>query len=121
MGHSLALKCLRNNFQVISLSRNKPKKERFLKKVKYLYADISSKKQLKYKLNLKFNYVVNFGGDVDHHGKNTLKSHFHGCKNLVDILKKKRLKNLYRLEAALNMLNKNHLIQNKIKKLELVS
>ena len=49
----LALKCLRNDFQVVSLSRNKPKKERFLKKVKYLYADISNKKQLKYKLNLK--------------------------------------------------------------------
>jgi len=91
LGHHLAQKCLKNNLQVISLSRNKPKKERFLKKVKYLYADISNKKQLKYKLKFKLNYVVNFAGDVDHHGKNTIKSHFNGCKNIVGILKKKKI------------------------------
>ena len=100
LGHNLARKCLRNKFQVVSLSRNKPKKERFLKKVKYLYADISDKKQLKYKLNFKPNYVVNFGGDVDHHGKNTLKSHFHGCKNLVGIIKKKKIEKFVQIGSS---------------------
>lgn len=115
LGHTLALKCLRNNFQVVSLSRNKPKKGRFLKKVKYLYADISNKKQLKYKLNLKFNYVVNFGGDVDHHGKNTLKSHFHGCKNLVDIFKKKKIEKFVQIGSSVEYANQKspHIEQNR--------
>lgn len=91
LGHNFAKKCLENNLEVISLSRNKPNKQRFLNNVKYLYANISKKKQLKDKLNHNFNYIVNFAGDVDHHGKNTFKSHFNGCKNLVDILKKKNI------------------------------
>ena len=115
LGHTLALKCLRNNFQVVSLSRNKPKNERFLKKVKYLYADISNKKLLKYKLNLKFDYVVNFGGDVDHHGKNTLKSHFYGCKNLVDIFKKKKIEKFVQIGSSVEYANQKspHSEQNK--------
>ena len=105
LGHHLAQKCLRNGLQVISLSRNKPKKERLLKKVKYLYADISNKKQLKYRLNFRLDYVVNFGGDVDHHGKNTLKSHFDGCKNLVDIFKKKKIEKFVQIGSSVEYAN----------------
>ena len=42
------------------------------------------KKKLDLKLNKHYDYVINLGGDVDHHGKNTFKSHFGGCKNLVE-------------------------------------
>tara|TARA_Y100001935_G_C17304192_1_gene511192 strand:+ start:2075 stop:3001 length:927 start_codon:yes stop_codon:yes gene_type:complete len=105
LGHKLAQKCLRNNFQVISLSRKKPKKERFLKNVKYLYADISNNKKLKNTLNFYPNYVVNFGGDVDHHGKNTLKSHYSGCKNLANILKEKKITKFIQIGSSVEYAN----------------
>ena len=119
LGHSLARKCLKNHLQVISLSRKRPKKSRFLKKVRYLYADISKKKQLKNKLNLKLNYVVNFGGDVNHHNKNTLKSHFNGCKNLADILKTKKIEKFIQIGSSVEYANQiaPHLESNKIVKL----
>ena len=105
LGHNLAKKCLKNNFQVFSLSRTKPKKDRFLKKVKYIYADISKKKQLKNKLNLKIDYVVNFGGDVDHHSKNVFRSHFNGCKNLADIFKKKKIGKFIQIGSSVEYAN----------------
>lgn len=100
LGFNLAKKCLKKNFQVISLSRNRPKKDRFLKKVKYLYADISNKKQLRNKLNFNPNYVVNFGGEVNHHAKKIFKSHFDGCKNLVDIYKKKKIEKFVQIGSS---------------------
>ena len=85
LGHNFAKKCLKKNFRVTCLSRNKPNKKRYLKSVKYIFADISKKKQLSIKLNQNYDYIINFAGDVDHHGKNTFSSHFNGCKNLVNI------------------------------------
>ena len=105
MGHEFAKKCLKSNYQVTSLSRNKPIKRRFLKNVKYLYADISKKKLLGNKLNKKFNYIVNFAGDVDHHGKNTFKSHFNGCKNLADIFKKRKINKFIQIGSSVEYAN----------------
>ena len=105
LGYEFAKKCLKSNYQVISLSRNKPTKKRFLKNVKYLYADISKKKLLVNRLNKKFNYIVNFAGDVDHHGKNTFKSHFNGCKNLADIFKKKKINKFIQIGSSVEYAN----------------
>lgn len=100
IGHALAKKCLTKKYDVISLSRNKPIVTRFLKKVKYLYVDITNKKELNKKINFKINYVVNCGGDIDHHGKNTYKSHFNGCKNLVDIISKKKIEKFIQIGSS---------------------
>ena len=108
LGHNFAKQCLKKNLKVTCLSRNKPNKKRYLKSVKYLFADISKKKQLSIKLNQNYDYIINFAGDVDHHGKNTFSSHFNGCKNLADIFKKKKFLNLFKLEAVLNMENSLH-------------
>lgn len=105
LGHNFAKKCLKNNFKVISISRNKPKKERFLKKVKYLYADISKKGELIKILNFKFNYIVNFGGDVNHHEKITFKSHFNGCKNLANITLKKKIEKFIQIGSSVEYAN----------------
>ena len=51
-------------------------------------------------MNLNINYIVNFGGDVDHHGKNTLKSHFNGCKNLADIFRKKKIEKFVQIGSS---------------------
>ena len=51
LGYHLAKKCLAKKWNVTSISTNKPKKIRFLSKVKYLNLDISKKNILKKILN----------------------------------------------------------------------
>ena len=105
LGHYFAIKCIKNNYHVTSLSRNKPNKKRYIKKVKYLYADISKKKNLRNKLDKKFDYIVNFAGDVDHHGENTFKSHFNGCKNLVDIFIDRKIDKFIQIGSSVEYAN----------------
>ena len=84
IGYHLSKKCLKKNFSVTSISTKKPNKSRYLKKVKYLFFDISKKKNFK-KIKSKFQYVVNLSGYVDHsHKTKTFNSHFIGLKNLAD-------------------------------------
>ena len=63
--------------------------KRYLKKVKYIYCDITNKK-IKKKLNSNFDFIVNLAGYVNHQEKTkTYNSHYKGCKNLADIFLKK--------------------------------
>ncbi len=80
-------------YKVYSLSINKIKKSEKINKVTYLKGDISSKRSLKKALKLKnFDYIVNLGGYIDHVNKQlAYKTHFKGCKNLVDFFKKKKI------------------------------
>ena len=96
IGYHLAKKCIKKKFKVTSLSYSKPKKKRFLKKVRYLFCDISKKKKNLHQLKLKnFDYVVNLGGYVNHKEKaKTFNSHFRGCKNLADFFLDRKIKNL---------------------------
>lgn len=93
LGFHLAKKCIKKNWDVTSISTHKPKKIRFLQDVKYLFVNIININQLK-KIKLDYDYVVNFGGYVNHkERKKTFNSHYIGCKNLVDyFLNSKRLK-----------------------------
>lgn len=86
IGYHLAKKCLKLNWSVTSLSTKKPKKIRKLKKVKYIFSDITKKKLLKKKLKINYDYVVNLAGYVDHsHKVKTIRSHFNGCKNISSL------------------------------------
>lgn len=94
----------KKNIQILSLSRNKPKKIRRLKKVKYLFADISKKKHLfeilKNQKNIQ--YVINFGGEVEHKKfKKTFKSHYNGLKNLSEFFLKKNIKKFIQIGSSL--------------------
>ena len=92
IGYHLAKRCLKLGWLVTSFSINKPKKIRKLKKVKYLRGNIFSKKSLK-KINKYFDYVINLGGYVDHANKiRNYNIHFVGCKNLVKIFLRKKIK-----------------------------
>ncbi len=91
LGFHLCKDALKKKWIVTSISTNKPKKIRFLNKVKYLTCDISKKKEI-LKIKSKFDYVVNFGGHVDHKNKiKTFKSHYVGCKNLANFFLKKKI------------------------------
>ena len=88
LGHHLAKKC-KTQYIVTSISLNRPKREKQLKGVKYLIADMSKKQELIKKINTKFDIVVNLGGYIDHKNRNlATKTHFNGCKNLINFFKK---------------------------------
>ena len=93
LGYHLAKKCLKKKWKVTIFSLNKPKKKRYLgNKVTYIKGDISKIRDLK-KINKNFDYVVNFGGYVNHKNKKVVyNSHFIGCKNLVRIFSKNKIK-----------------------------
>ena len=87
IGYHLAKKSLKKGWKVTSISSNRPKKIRYLSKVKYIICDITKKNILKKKIKQSFDYIVNLAGYVDHSNKKkTFKSHYLGCKNLTDIL-----------------------------------
>ena len=69
IGYHLAKEALRRGLHVSSLSQKKPEKKKYLKKVKYIIADITKKKLLIKKLKKNFQYVVNLAGYVDHSNK----------------------------------------------------
>ena len=93
LGYHLARACLKLKWNVSSISTKKPLKFRKIKSVKYYFIDISKKKSLLNISKKKFDYVVNFGGHVDHSNKTkTYNSHYVGLKNLVNFFKNKKLK-----------------------------
>ena len=100
IGHHFAKKCIKTSLDVTSISRSKPSKERYLKKVKYIFTDITNKKKLHSKLGKRYNYIINFGGDVDHHGKKTFKSHHIGCKNLTEYFEKKNIEKFIQIGSS---------------------
>ena len=100
IGYHLAKKCLSKKWQVISFSKNKPRKKRRLKKINYLIGDLSNLKDLK-KINQKYDYVVTLGGYVDHSNKTkTYNSHFIGCKNLANIFLRKKIKSFVQVGSS---------------------
>ena len=80
IGYHLSKRCLLKKWNVFSLSTKPPSNKRKINKIKYLFCDISNKKDLSNILEgKKFDYVVNLGGNVDHTKKNKVyKSHFLG-------------------------------------------
>lgn len=91
LGHHLAKK-YNTKYIVTSISLNHPKKEKKIKGVRYLIADISKKQELIKKIKTKFNIVVNLGGYINHKNKNlAIKTHFNGCKNLINFFKDKNI------------------------------
>lgn len=104
LGFHLARYCLKKNFKVISFSRNRPKKNRYLKKVLYLLGDIGKKN--KFKLDLKkhldADYIVNFGGDVEHRNlKKIFLSHFNGVVNLANLFLNTKIKNFIQIGSSM--------------------
>jgi nucleoside-diphosphate-sugar epimerase len=110
IGYHLACKFLNKGWSVTIFSQKKPKKLRMLSKVKYLRGNIFIKSSLK-KINRYYDHVINCGGYVDHKSKiKVYKSHFIGCKNLVDLFLKKNIKNFIQIgsSAEYGRLNSPH-------------
>jgi len=104
LGNNLRMKCLNKNFKVITLSSKASKLAYKATGSKHIIADISNQKVLNRKLNkIKvINYVVNFGGYIDHLNKTTTyKTHYVGCKNLANYFLKKKIKRFIQIGSSM--------------------
>lgn len=102
IGYHILKKAIKKNFSCTSISKTKPTKQKKLNKVKYILCDLENKKKLKKKLINNYNYVVNAAGYVDHSkNKNIKKVHYNGIKNIIDILKKKKIESFIQIGSCL--------------------
>lgn len=102
IGKNLCQHFIDKNFQVFSLSRRSP--EILISGVHYFLADLSNTECLKSIFgenhdcsDLKFDFVVNCGGNVDHRlfnngGINVIEDHFLSLLNLLNILDRSSIK-----------------------------
>ena len=99
------IKSLENNenYRITSVSRTIPKNLKKNKNFNFIKADFSNFKQIKKNLKKKnFNFIINFGGNINHDNKNQIeKSHFRLCSNLVRFFSKKKI-NLF-IQAGSSM------------------
>ena len=101
IGYHLAKEAIKKKYIVSIVSKNQPPKKRYLKKAKYIYCDITKKKQLKKKIKGIFDYIVNLAGYVNHkEKKKTYNSHFNGCKNLADYFAEKKIRSFLQIGSA---------------------
>ena len=103
IGFNLIKKLNRSKFEIYSLSRNKPKNDKKISYVRYIYCNISNTKKLNNIFKNKFfDYVINFGGDIDHKNKQKVyASHYLGTQNLANIFKKKKIKKFIQIGSSI--------------------
>ena len=93
------------------LSLNKVKKEKKLNKVRYINADISKKRDLKKKILNSYDIVINLAGYINHKNKSlALKTHYNGCKNLVNFFYKRNIELFIQIGSSTEYGKQNHLI-----------
>ena len=102
IGYHLTSFLIKKGWNVHSLSKSKPKKNRKVCGVKYILCDIRNKKKLKEKLDSYYDYIVNLSGYVDHSKKKSIiESHFQGCKNLVFNFKNKKPRKFVQIGSSI--------------------
>lgn len=101
LGFHLCKFFIKKNWKVLSLSLRPPVVSRKLNKVKYFYGDISNIDKIFFLNKISIDFIINCGGYVDHYKKQqTFNSHVNGCKNLVKIFSKKKIKLFVQLGSS---------------------
>lgn len=101
IGYHLSKYLLKKKYKITSISTRKPKSIRRLNKVKYIKADISKIKELKF-IKDEYDHIINLGGYVDHSNKKkTYESHYQGCVNLFKIFRKFKIKTFVQIGSSL--------------------
>jgi nucleoside-diphosphate-sugar epimerase len=102
LGYHLCLFFLNKGWEVYSVSKNKPKKDKKIKGIKYIFCDVRNKKELNSKLDDYYDYIVNLSGYVDH-SKNIsiIQTHFSGCKNLINKFKENKPKKFVQIGSSI--------------------
>jgi nucleoside-diphosphate-sugar epimerase len=106
IGSHIAKSALKKGLHVTILSKNSKIGLNFINGVEYLFADVSSKRELNSQLQGKsFNYIVNSCGYIDHSnydsgGNKVFEVHFEGTKNIIDCIDKKLLKSFIQIGSS---------------------
>ena len=102
IGQNLLKSLKFKRYTLYSLSSKKPLKSKKLKNVKYLYCDITNLKNLKKKLSINFDHIVNLSGYINHSKKKeNIKCHYLGSKNLINIFKTRKIKTFIQVGSSL--------------------
>ena len=97
LGFHLIKRCISLKMIITSISKQKPCQSQRFDNVEYKTCNITSLQRLKKQINNDYDFVVNLGGNIDHKNKNkTYRSHYLGVKNLYNIFKNKKLKDLFK-------------------------
>ena len=105
IGYHLILAAKKKQWDVTSISLQKPKLHRYIKGVKYIKVDITDIEELRKKLKKSFHYIVNLAGYGKHNsfsegGDKIFKTHFLGLVNLTKIFPKKKIKKLVQIGSS---------------------
>ena len=74
------------------VNKNKKKFKRF-QNIKYIKTDITNKNELKKKIDIDYDFIINFAGNINHKDKiQTFNAHYVGLKNLIEIINLKKIK-----------------------------
>lgn len=105
IGFHLCKMFIKKGWKVSSISVTKPKKKRFVKGVKYIFLDITKKKDLEKKLKDNYSHIINASGITTNLYSKSFKkkiysSHFDGTKNLIDVFKNKKFENFIQIGSS---------------------
>ena len=93
LGFNIAKKLKSKNYSIVILCKKKPEREKFIKKIKYLYCNINNFQKLKKKIVQDFDCVINFSGNINHNNKKQVYDiHFNGFKNILKLVENKNIK-----------------------------
>ena len=101
IGKHLVRHCVKKNFYTFSLSSKKVNKKNKIKKARYIILDIRNKKNIKKLKKIKFDVVVNLGGEVNHRlKKKVIDTHYHGLVNLLNNINLDYLKSFIQIGSS---------------------
>ena len=90
LGKNLLIKLVKfKRYKITSISNKTLKNLKKIKKISYISCNINNYQKLRKKLkNKKFDFVINFSGNINHSDKKeTFKAHFDCVKNIVKYIK----------------------------------
>ena len=96
IGSHVAQRGINNGYETYVVGRKLPEKRKIIKGIKYINCDISNKNNMGILSEIKFNYIVNLSGCIDHSsffksGKELIDVHFSSLVNLVSFIRKDNL------------------------------
>ena len=96
IGYHILKKAKKLRWNLTSISKNYPKKKRFIKGVNYILLDVSKKKELEKRIRGKFNYIINLIGEsesavLQKNNKKILQKYYLNSKNLINFFSKSKI------------------------------
>ncbi len=106
LGSSFIKRILNEKFIIFSISLSKKSLYRNKKNLRYLQCDLTKQKDLNKLSKFKFNYIINFGGYIDHvpftdkKSQEIFKSHFSSIINLLNTINLSELKHFIQIGSS---------------------